>query len=93
MINPTEMNEITSKREFGFTKPAIYKIKVQGDLNTNLSDQLGGLQIIVKRNDNKEIESVLIGQINDQSALSGVLNTLYELHFQILSVSILEDYN
>jgi hypothetical protein len=87
------MNKITSKKEFGFTKSAIYKIKVQGDLNTNLSDQLGGLQIIVKRNDNKEIESVLIGQINDQSALSGVLNTLYELHFQILFVSILEDYN
>jgi hypothetical protein len=30
--------------------------------------------------------TTLEGKINDQSALAGVLNTLYELHLPVLSV-------
>jgi hypothetical protein len=30
--------------------------------------------------------TTLEGEINDQSALAGVLNTLYELHLPVLSV-------
>jgi hypothetical protein len=77
--------------EFSFKKPAIYKIKVLGDLGESWSERLGGMQINVERSQDKSPVSVLIGQINDQSALSGVLNTLYELHLTIMSVNVLKD--
>lgn len=86
------MTKNTSSK-FSFVKPAVYKIKVQGDLNTSWIERLGGLQINVEKSGDKEPVSVLIGQINDQAALSGVLNTLYENHLMIISVNILKDSN
>ena len=79
------------KPEFSFTKAAVYKIKVNGDLSKNLSERLAGLQINVERFQYKDPVSVLIGQINDQAALAGVLNTLYELHLSIISVIMLKE--
>jgi hypothetical protein len=35
----------------------------------------------------------LTGRVRDQAELSGVLNTLYELHLPILSVKILAEDN
>ena len=80
-----------TKAEFSFTKPAVYKIRVKGVLSANCSDILGEMQISVKQSSGKESESILIGQINDQSALAGVLNTLYEFHHTIISVNALRE--
>jgi hypothetical protein len=77
--------------EFNFTKPAVHKIKVLGDLSEDWSDRLGGMQINVDRSQETGPVSVLIGQINDQSAISGVLNRLYESHLTIISVTMLKD--
>jgi hypothetical protein len=33
--------------------------------------------------------TMLVGQLNDQAELAGVLNTLYELHLTLLSVELL----
>ena len=79
-----------TKPEFSFQKPAMYKIEVQGELNKSWSEKLQGLQINVERSPGKMPVSVLIGQINDQSALSGVLNALYEYNMTILSVHMLK---
>lgn len=81
----------TNSIEFGFKKPAIYKIKVLGKLNEHLSERLGGMQINVERNVDKKPVSVLVGQILDQAALSGILNTLYNSHLTIISVVMLKD--
>ncbi len=85
------METNTPSKEFSFTKAAIYKIKVQGDLSRNWSDNLAGMQINVERRKGKEPVSVLVGQINDQAALSGILTALYELHLAIISVKALID--
>jgi hypothetical protein len=77
--------------EFKFRKPAVYKIIVQGELDGSWSERLGGLQINVDRSKDKKPITVLIGQINDQSALSGVLTALYDYHFPIISVNLLND--
>ena len=76
--------------EFSFIKPAIYKIEVYGHLNKNWSDKLGGMQINETLSKEDSIVSQLVGQINDQSALSGILNMLYESHLTILSVNLLK---
>ena len=77
--------------EFRFQKPAMYKIKVHGELNENWSERLQGMQINVDRSQSKKPVSVLVGQIHDQSALSGVLNALYEFNMTILSVRMLKN--
>ena len=82
-----------NENDFSFIKPAIYKIKVYGRLNKNWSEKLGGMQINETRSKEKSMVSVLVGQINDQSALSGILNMLYESHLTILSVNMLKDKN
>ena len=78
------------KADFTFQKSAMYKIKVQGELNENWSERLLGMQISIERSQDKKPVSVLIGQINDQSALSGVLNALYEYNMTIISVRMLK---
>jgi hypothetical protein len=44
---------------------------------------------------NKEVGrvSTLIGLLMDQAELSGVLNSLYELHLPLLSVKVLKSDN
>ena len=83
----------TTSSKFSFIKPSVYKIKVLGDLNVSWSERLGGLQISIERSKDRDPVSVLIGQINDQSALSGILNTLYENHLTIISVNMLKVEN
>jgi hypothetical protein len=77
--------------DFKFQSPAVYKIKINGAINENWSERLGGMQINVERSKSSEPVTVLIGKINDQTALSGVLNTLYENHLPIISVNMLDE--
>ena len=77
--------------DFKFQNPAVYKIKINGAINESWSERLGGMQINVERSKGSEPVTILIGQINDQTALSGVLNTLYENHLSIISVNMLDE--
>ena len=74
---------------FQFSKPAIYKIMVKGELNEDFSMRLGGMQITIERKSGRYPVSVLIGKLSDQAALSGILNALYEMHLMVLSVQAL----
>jgi hypothetical protein len=47
------------------------------------------MKISCSEQDGRE-QSVLVGRLADQSALMGVLNTLYELHAPIESVDCIE---
>ncbi len=76
--------------EFSFQKPSIYKIKVEGILKASWSEKLQGLQINVQRSPGEKPISILIGKIDDQSALSGLLNTLYDFNLTIISVQMLK---
>ena len=78
------------KPEFKFQNPAMYKIKVQGELKENWSERLLGMQITIDRSQRNLPISVLVGQINDQTALSGVLNALYDYNMTIISVHMLK---
>ena len=77
--------------EFSFQKPAVYKIKVQGEVKKSRTEKLHGLQINIERSPSRSPVSVLVGQINDQSALSGVMHTLYEMHMTVISVHMLSE--
>ena len=77
--------------DFKFQSPAIYKIEVEGAIYKNWSEKLGGMQINVLRSIRSGTTTELVGRINDQTALSSVLNTLYEHHFSIISVNMLSE--
>jgi hypothetical protein len=48
------------------------------------------MNITESRNPDGGVETVLVGRLPDQAALSGVLNTLYELHLPVSLVECLE---
>ncbi|MGD8530158.1 MAG: hypothetical protein PVG97_04195 [Syntrophobacterales bacterium] len=71
--------------------PATYTIRVQGYLAESQSDFLGGMTITTDSQGDQGVVTTLMGRVRDQAELSGVLNTLYELHLPILSVECLRD--
>ena len=77
--------------EVNFNKPSIYSIKVQGELGDEWSGRLAGMQITVERKKEDKPISIITGWLSDQSALAGVMNTLYELHLPVISVNVLDD--
>ena len=70
-----------------FTTTNNLKIDVIGEIDKNLSDILGGLSISYKTENNNTI-SYLEGEIIDQAELIGILNTLHNMRFKIISVRI-----
>ena len=66
--------------------PATYCIQVQGILDENWSDRLGGMAIATVSTPEESPVTMLSGYILDQAALLGVLNTLYNLRLPLLSV-------
>ena len=73
------------KREI-FDHPAVYRISIWGFLGEDWSDRLGNMTITNSQPTEGAVETTLYGQLTDQSALLGVLNTLYEMGFSLLLV-------
>ena len=73
--------------------PAIYKIHVRGRLDDSWSGRIGGMQITETRGSDGDAETILVGLLADQAMLSGILNTLYELHFPVLSAECVDSEN
>jgi hypothetical protein len=63
-----------------------YQISIQGFLNADWSDRLGGLRIVTVESAEGQAMTILTGMIVDQAALLGVLNTLYDMRYPLLSV-------
>ena len=79
-------------QNLGDKKPEFYRIEIAGVIDPAWSDHLGGLHIELQRgnNPNKPV-TVLEGAILDQAQLSGILNTLNDFRYKLLSVKILEE--
>jgi hypothetical protein len=66
-----------------------YQIVVHGFLDTDWGDRLGGLNILTMETASGVV-TTLTGEIADQTALFGILNALYDLHYPLLSVRRLD---
>lgn len=71
-------------------QPAVYRINIQGILDKNWSDYCGGMTIEHEGDPDQYAMTVLVGRLADQSALIGVLNSLHDIGYPILSVEYLE---
>jgi hypothetical protein len=85
------MMSMLSRNPIPFDQPATYQINVLGRIDPTMSDLLGGMTICPDTVEAGHTVTSLCGELNDQSALAGVLNTLYELHLTVLMVKRLND--
>ena len=70
--------------------PATYRIYVKGHLVSDRSDRLPDMKVESSVGPGGQATTVLEGRLADQAALSGVLNTLFELHLPVISVECLD---
>jgi hypothetical protein len=68
-----------------------YRILILGTLDAGWSDRLGGMTISATRLADGTTATTLVGALADQSALVGVLNTLHDLGFPLVSVERVAD--
>lgn len=85
------MTRAESSKGFTFTGPGNYRIRVQGFLDEKWSERLGGMYISINHREGRRTLATLVGRLQDQAELAGVLNTLYELHMPLLSVEYLDE--
>jgi hypothetical protein len=64
---------------------------VQGNLDEKWSERLAGMRITAIESEDCEQTTVLMGHLRDQAQLSGVLNSLYELHLPIFLVEYIKE--
>lgn len=81
---------VSPQQQLTFDSTATYEIYIQGYLDERWSDRLGGLVIQVTSQPDQPRVTRLSGELQDQAALVGVLNTLYDLGLLLLSVECLE---
>jgi hypothetical protein len=84
------MAENAKIKKFNIGSPAIYRIRVQGYLDTKWSANLAGMQITEVASGNNTDETMLVGRLEDQSSLNGVMDTLHNLNLPVLNVECLE---
>lgn len=64
------------------SKARYYEIHIHGQLDETWSEWLEGMEVKLLANS----EMILLGYINDQAALMGILNKLYRLNLALLSI-------
>jgi len=80
-----------SWKDLKFDGPGFYRIRAQGHLEDMWTERMSGMVITRAFTGDKQPMSILIGRLQDQAALSGVMNALYSLHMSVFSVELLDD--
>jgi len=78
--------EIFTPEETMLDEATIYQIRVKGEITNTLINSVDDMQ--VRQEINNDTIS-LIGWFPDQTALIGLLNTLNDIRYEIISVRIL----
>jgi hypothetical protein len=74
-----------------FSEPGNYRIEIQGHLHQDWFDRLGAMRVLEPPPDADSGSTILRGRVADQAELSGILNTLYDLHLPLVSIQYLGD--
>lgn len=80
------MKAVLPQSRSGFDRPATYRIGVQGHIPATWRDRLEGMAITEGSVEAEPPVTTLVGELTDQVALAGVLNTIVELHLSVVSV-------
>jgi len=82
------MDSTNSISDINISRPAKIIIEVNGLLDENLSDVLGGLNIRHSTTTDNVSISYLEGTVKDQAALVGIINTLFNMRLSLISVRL-----
>ncbi len=75
----------------GMQRPSAYSIRVEGLVADRWKDWFNAMTISVEGSANQEATSTLEGVVEDQAALLGLLQQLYDLGFPLLQVERKKD--
>jgi hypothetical protein len=78
--------DASSQRSYLLDTRCRYRILVRGTLDAGWSDRLGGMTVSAIQAADGAPTTALIGELADQSALVGVLNTLHDLGIPLVAV-------
>jgi hypothetical protein len=78
-------------KRFRLETPGRYRIQVEGHLEEKWSDRLGGMGVATAKLEGQRTVTTLVGRLRDQAELTGVLNSLYDMHMPILSVELVNE--
>ncbi len=84
------MHPSTEANRLPIDTPATYRLCIQGQIPANWIDRLDGMTVTRDPSVPSSI-TILVGILSDQSALEGVLRSLFELHLLVLSMERLVD--
>jgi hypothetical protein len=74
------------RTSYVFDTPANYRVRVLGLMDKRRSEVLCGMGISSTRRQGGSIVTTLTGELIDQAALMGVLNSLYDMGYPLLKV-------
>jgi hypothetical protein len=78
------------RQKLTLDRPAVYEIKVPGELDESWTDWDGKMAVTVESEGEGPPVTTLTGTL-DQAALQGLLRRLYSLGLPLISVSCVED--
>jgi hypothetical protein len=78
-------------RQLMFDGPGRYRICVRAEISAIYSKRLNDLTVTVELQEGQQPVTTLTGEVRDQTALMGVLNTLYDMGCPLLEVTRLGD--
>ncbi len=84
------MLTINNKEKRSSVAPLFYRIRIQGQLDTNWADWFEGLVISIERGEGECDVTTLTGAVVDQAALHGILAKIRDLNLVLLSIDQLE---
>jgi hypothetical protein len=80
------MNAALPPSQSGWDRSATYRIDVRGRIPARWCDRMEGMAITECSADAEYPVTTLLGELSDQAALEGVLDTLFALHLPVVSV-------
>jgi len=78
--------------EMSFSSGAYYKLCVFGYVDDSWSDRLGGMTIESAFSADKKPITFLEGLVTDQAELIGIVNSLYQMHLPLVSVTLVQSH-
>ena len=73
-----------------FQNSGIYRIVIQGGISQRWVNQFAEYIITQEQIGKDDFKTILKMKIMDQSHLSGVLNSLYDMHLTIIEIKMIE---
>jgi hypothetical protein len=82
-----ECSTLNQRRpSYVFDTPAHYRMRVLGPMDKRRSEVLCGMSVSSTRRQGGPIVTTLTGELVDQAALMGVLNSLYDMGYALLKI-------